>query len=131
MVTNNKLVVNSTTHTCLGDAPRLWNQAPKSPDRQKLQKKKQENTVKLFKKIEASYLDWINMTEKMHTDVRERWNLTERLHLRTLTIEHDRNMDEYDQKYIKSLRWQTWTSEFDQNKKSCPQKVYIMKKCNL
>ena len=62
MVTNNKLVVKSTT--CLGDAPRLWNQAPKSI-RQAKTAKKQENTVNhfLFKKIEASYFDQINMTE--------------------------------------------------------------------
>ena len=26
--------------------------------------------------------------------------MTERLHRRTLTVEHDLNMDEYDQKYI-------------------------------
>ena len=35
--------------------------------------------------------------QKNHTDERERWNLTERLHRRTLTVEHDRNMDEYEQ----------------------------------
>ena len=40
------------------------------------------------------------MTKKIHTDEHERWNLTERLHRRTLTVEHDRNMDEYDRKYI-------------------------------
>ena len=38
------------------------------------------------------------MTEKIHTDKHERRNLTERLHRQTLTVEHDRNMDEYDQK---------------------------------
>ena len=38
--------------------------------------------------------------KKIHTDERERWNLTKRLHRRTLTLENDRNMDEYDQKYI-------------------------------
>ena len=41
-----------------------------------------------------------NMNKKIHADECERWNLTERLHRRTLTVEHDRNMDEYDQKYI-------------------------------
>ena len=40
------------------------------------------------------------MTEKIHTDEHECWNLTERLHRRTFTIEHDRNMDEYDRKCI-------------------------------
>ena len=40
------------------------------------------------------------MTKKIHTEERERWNLTERLHRLTLTVEHDRNMDKYDQKYI-------------------------------
>ena len=40
------------------------------------------------------------MTKKIHTEERERWNLTERLHRLTLTVEHDRNMDEYDRKYI-------------------------------
>ena len=40
------------------------------------------------------------MTKKIHTDKREHWNLTERLHQRTLTMEHHRNMDEYDRKYI-------------------------------
>ena len=34
--------------------------------------------------------------KKIHTDERECWNLTERLHRRTLTVEHDRNMDEYE-----------------------------------
>ena len=38
------------------------------------------------------------MTEKIHTDKNEHWNLTERLHRQNLTVEHDRNMDEYDQK---------------------------------
>ena len=33
------------------------------------------------------------MTGKTHSNEYERWNLTERLHRRTLTIEHDRNMD--------------------------------------
>ena len=41
-----------------------------------------------------------NMAEKIHTDEHERWNLTERLHRWTLTVEHDQNKDEYDQKYI-------------------------------
>ena len=57
------------------------------------------------------------MTKKIHTDERERWNLTERLHRQTLTVEHDWNMDEYDRKCInnkKSLRQRTWTGEFDQ-----------------
>ena len=40
------------------------------------------------------------MTKKIHTDEHESWNWTERLHRRTLTVEHDRNMDEYDRKYI-------------------------------
>ena len=48
------------------------------------------------------------MTEKIHTDEYERWNLTERLHRRTLTVDRDQKLDEYDQKYIKkSLRRQT------------------------
>ena len=38
--------------------------------------------------------------KKNYTDKRERWYLTERLHRRTLTVEHDQNMDEYDKKYI-------------------------------
>ena len=38
--------------------------------------------------------------KKIYTDKHEGWNLTERLHRRTLTVEHDRNMDEYDRKYI-------------------------------
>ena len=29
------------------------------------------------------------MTKKIHTDERERWNLTEILHRRTLTVEHN------------------------------------------
>ena len=41
------------------------------------------------------------MTEKIHTHERELWNLTKRLHQRTLTIEYDQNMDEYDPKYYK------------------------------
>ena len=40
------------------------------------------------------------MTQKIHTKERECWYLTERLHQRTLTVEHDRNMDEYDRIYI-------------------------------
>ena len=40
------------------------------------------------------------MTEKIHTDEHERWNLNVRLYRRTLTIEHDGNMDEEDRKYI-------------------------------
>ena len=40
------------------------------------------------------------MTKIIHTDERELWNLIERLHQQTLTVEHDQNMDEYDQKYI-------------------------------
>ena len=59
-------------------------------------------------KKEASYFDRINMTKngldyakKIPTVERERWNLTERLHRRTLTVEHDQNMDEYDRKYLK------------------------------
>ena len=36
------------------------------------------------------------MTEKIHTDEREHWNLTERLHQQTLTVEHDLNMNNYD-----------------------------------
>ena len=40
------------------------------------------------------------MTKKNHTDEHEHWNLTKRLHQRTLTVEDDRNMDEYDRKYI-------------------------------
>ena len=36
------------------------------------------------------------MTEKFHTDEHERWYLTKRLHQQTLTVEHDRNMDEYE-----------------------------------
>ena len=48
------------------------------------------------------------MTEKIYTDKHEHWNLTERLHRRTLTVEHDRNIDEYARKYIKkSLRRRT------------------------
>ena len=43
------------------------------------------------------------MTEKIHTDKCERWNLTERLHRQTLTLEHDRNMDEYDRKCFISV----------------------------
>ena len=39
------------------------------------------------------------MMEKIHTDEREHWNLTKRLHRRTLTIEHDQNMNEYDQNF--------------------------------
>ena len=42
------------------------------------------------------------MTKKIYTDEHERWNLTERLHRRTLTVEHDQNMDEYDQKNQKN-----------------------------
>ena len=38
--------------------------------------------------------------QKIHTDKHEPWNLTERLHRWTLTVEHDQNMDEYDRKYI-------------------------------
>ena len=38
---------------------------------------------------------------KIHTDECECWNLTKILHRRTLTVEHDRNMDEYYQKYKK------------------------------
>ena len=34
------------------------------------------------------------MTKKIHSDEYERWNLTERLHRRALTVEHDQNMDE-------------------------------------
>ena len=40
------------------------------------------------------------MTKKIHTDEHEQWNLTKRSHRRTLTVEHDQNLDEYDQKYI-------------------------------
>ena len=49
------------------------------------------------------------MIKKINTDERERWSLTERLQRQTLTVEHDCNMDEYDQKYInkKSLRRRT------------------------
>ena len=39
------------------------------------------------------------MTKKIYTDEHERWNLTKKLHRRTLTVEHDQNMDEYDRKY--------------------------------
>ena len=35
------------------------------------------------------------MTIKIHTVEHERWNSTEKLHRRTLTVVHDRNMDEY------------------------------------
>ena len=38
------------------------------------------------------------MTEKIHTDEHEHWNLTKRLHQQTLTVEQDWNMDEYDRK---------------------------------
>ena len=37
---------------------------------------------------------------RLEYDRKKCWNLTQRLHRRTLTIEHDRNMDEYDQKCI-------------------------------
>ena len=43
------------------------------------------------------------MPKKIPTVERERWNLTERLHRRTLTVEHDQNMDEYDRKYLKKI----------------------------
>ena len=38
--------------------------------------------------------------KKIHTNEHECWNLTERLHRRTLTVEHDRNMNEFDRKFI-------------------------------
>ena len=48
------------------------------------------------------------MTKKIHTDEHEHWNLTKRLHQRTLTVEHDQKIDEHDQKCIKkSLRPRT------------------------
>ena len=61
-------------------------------------------------------MGWI-WPKKIHTDKHERWNLIERLHRPTLTIEHDWNMDEYDQIYInkKKLRRQTWIGEFAWN----------------
>ena len=40
------------------------------------------------------------MTKKIHTNEHECWNLTKRLHRRTLTVEHDRNMNEFDRKFI-------------------------------
>ena len=40
------------------------------------------------------------MTEK---NSHQRWNLIKRLHKGILTVEHDRNMDQYDQKYINKI----------------------------
>ena len=42
------------------------------------------------------------MTQKIHTDEHECWNLTERLHQRNLTVEHDRNMENMTKKIIKT-----------------------------